>query len=90
MKRRVGRVEKRGIDTIELMEAMDELEKSQGIKKDVLMESIEQALVIAYKRNFECSDENIKVVLDKTDGQMHVYQGKEIVSALGDSPVHSS
>ncbi|MBR3325073.1 MAG: transcription termination/antitermination protein NusA [Clostridia bacterium] len=82
MKRRVGRVEKRGIDTIELMEAMDELEKSQGIKKDVLMESIEQALVIAYKRNFECSDENIKVVLDKTDGQMHVYQEKEIVEEL--------
>ncbi|WP_426923490.1 NusA N-terminal domain-containing protein, partial [Ralstonia pseudosolanacearum] len=36
----------------------------------------------AYKRNFECSDENIKVVLDKTDGQMHVYQEKEIVEEL--------
>ena len=90
MKRRVGRIEKKGIDTKELMEAMDELEKSQGIKKDVLMESIEQALVIAYKRNCECTDENIKVVIDKIDGQMHVYQEKEIVEEIENDKIQMS
>ena len=79
MKRKVTKIEKRGIDTKELIEAMNELEKQEGIKKEVLMESIEQALVLAYKRNFECSDENIKVVIDKADGQMRVFQEKEIV-----------
>ena len=82
MKKRSGRIEKKGIDTKELLEAMEELEKTQGIKKDILMESIEQALVIAYKRNFECSDENIKVVIDEFDNQMHVYQEKEIVEEV--------
>ena len=58
---------------------MEELEKNNGIKKEELMESIELALVIAYKKNFECADENIKVVMDKADGQMHVYQEKDVV-----------
>ncbi len=84
MKRKAKKIEKRGIDTKELLEAMDELEKTQGVKKEVLMESIEQALVLAYKRNFECSDENIKVELNKGDGQMHVYQLKDIVKKVED------
>ena len=79
MKRKAVKVEKKGIDTTELMIAMEELEKNNGIKKEELMESIELALVIAYKKNFECADENIKVVMDKADGQMHVYQEKDVV-----------
>ena len=63
---------------------MDELEKNNGIKKETLMESIEQALLVAYKRNFDSTDENIKVVLDKIDGQMHVYQEKDIVENVED------
>lgn len=78
MRKKVVKVENKGIDTTELLTAMDELEKNNGIKKDFLMESIEQALLVAYKRNFECSDENVKVVIDKVDGQMHVFQEKEV------------
>ena len=90
MKRKAVKVEKRSIDTKELLEAMDELEKTQGVKKEVLMESIEQALVNAYKKNFECSDENIKVILDKTDGQMHVYQEKVVVEEVENEKVQIS
>lgn len=84
MKKKTTKIEKKGINTTELIEAMDELEKTNGIKKETLMESIEQALVVAYKRNFDSSDENIKVVLDKIDGQMHVYQEKDIVENVED------
>ncbi len=31
---------------------MDELEKEKGVKKEVLLESIEAALVTAYKKKF--------------------------------------
>lgn len=82
MRKKVVKVENKGIDTTELLTAMDELEKNNGIKKDFLMESIEQALLVAYKRNFECSDENVKVVIDKVDGQMHVFQEKEVVKEV--------
>ena len=38
------------IDTLELMMAMDQLEKENGISKEELMKSIESALLVTYKR----------------------------------------
>ena len=35
----------------EFMEALDELEKDRGIDKEILIDTIEQALLTAYKRN---------------------------------------
>ena len=85
MKKKEVKVINKGIDTTELMIAMEELEKANGIKKDFLLESIESALVVAYKRNFDSNDENVKVVLDRNDRQMHVYQEKEVVEEVEDS-----
>ena len=78
------------IDTLELMMAMDQLEKENGISKEELMKSIESALLVAYKKNFECNDENIKVVIDKIDGQMHVYKEKEVVDEVEDADLQIS
>lgn len=54
---------------------MEELEKEKGINKDYLLESIETALVTAYKRNFD-SVENVKITMDKETGEIHVYAEK--------------
>lgn len=83
MKKKV-KVESNEIDTIEFLSAMDELAENNGINKQTLMESIEQALLVAYKKNFDSADENIKVVIDRTDGKMHVYQQKEVVEEVED------
>ncbi len=69
------------IDSKELIEALEELEKERGIKKDVILESIETALVTAYKRNFE-SSENVKVTMDSKSGETHVYAEKEVVEIV--------
>ena len=61
MKKKVKKVENRGIDSAELILALEELEKEKGIKKDYVLESIETALVTAYKRNFDVNSENVKV-----------------------------
>lgn len=82
MKKKETKVVNKGIDTTELLLAMDELEKNNGINKDFLMESIESALVVAYKRNFECSDENVKVVLDKIDGKCTYIKKKMLLKML--------
>ena len=66
------------IDSKELIIAMEELEKEKGIKKEYLLESIETALVTAYKRNFD-SVENVKITMDKETGEIHVYAEKDIV-----------
>lgn len=69
------------IDSKELIGALEDLEKERGIKKDVILESIETALVTAYKRNFE-SSENVKVTMDEKTGETHVYAEKEVVEVV--------
>lgn len=69
------------IDSKELVIALDELEKEKGIKKEVILESIETALVTAYKRNFD-SVENVKVTMDGETGEIHVYAEKEVVETV--------
>ena len=66
------------IDSSELIIAMNELEKEQGIKKDILLEAIETALVTAYKRNFDLA-ENVKITMDRETGEIHVYAEKDVV-----------
>ena len=62
----------------ELIEAIDELEKERGINKKYLLESLETALVTAYKRNFDY-EENVKIAMDENTGVFHIYAVKEVV-----------
>lgn len=75
----------KAIDNKELIKALEDLEKEKGIKKEYLLESIETALVTAYKRNFD-SSENVKVVMDDKTGATNVYSVKEIVDKI-ENPV---
>lgn len=73
----------KAIDVKELVKAMEELEKERGISKDYLLESLESALVTAYKKDFEAA-ENVKVTIDKKTGETHVYATKTVVEAVTD------
>ncbi len=73
------------IDSKQLIIAMDELEKEKGIKKEYLMESIETALVTAYKREFEAPEEtDVKITMDRETGEIHVYTDKMVVEEVED------
>ena len=74
----------KAIDNKELILALEQLEKENGIKKEYLLESIEAALVLAYKKNFNAS-ENVKVIMDENTGATHIYSVKEIVEEVEDS-----
>ncbi len=71
----------KAIDNKELILALEDLEKEKGIKKELILESIETALVTAYKRNFN-SSENVRVVMDKKTGKTSVYAIKEVVEKV--------
>ena len=73
----------KAIDNKELILALEDLEKEKGIKKEYLLESIESALVTAYKKNFDAL-ENVKVVMDKQTGATYVYSIKEVVERAND------
>ena len=69
MKKNVKKVENKGIDSTELIMALNELEKEQGIKKDFVLESIETALVTAYKKNFDVVEDNVKITMNPETGE---------------------
>ena len=79
-------VKKQGklIDSKELILALEDLEKEKGIKKDYMLESIETALVTAYKRNYDSNSENVKIVMNDETGEIHVYAEKEVVETVED------
>ena len=78
MKKKTEKKIEPAIDNKELIIAMEELEKEKGITKESLLESIETALVTAYKRNFDAK-ENVKVTIDQESGETHLYAEKDIV-----------
>ena len=82
MKKNVKKVENRGIDSTELIMALNELEKEQGIKKDFVLESIETALVTAYKKNFDVVEDNVKITMNPETGETHVYEELEVVEKV--------
>ena len=79
----------KAIDNKELILALEELEKEKGIDKAYLLESIETALVTAYKRNFDAL-ENVRVEMDKNTGATHVYSIKEVMERANDDALEIS
>ena len=73
----------KAINMKELIIAMEELEKERGIKKEYLLESLEAALITAYKKNFDSAD-NVKVEINNETGEIHVYSTKTVVEAVKD------
>ncbi len=61
----------------ELMLALEQLEKEKGIKKDIIVEAIEVALISAYKKNFG-SSMNVNVNIDRETGDVKVYGLRKI------------
>ncbi len=82
MKKNVKKVENKGIDSTELIMALDDLEKEQGIKKEFVIESIETALVTAYKKNFDVNTDNVKITMNRETGETHVYEELEVVEEV--------
>lgn len=70
----------------EFFEALEELSIEKGINKDYLLEAIENALVTAYKRNFNAS-ENVKIVIDEETATIKVYSVREVVEEVFDPAI---
>ncbi|MCI6738738.1 MAG: transcription termination factor NusA [Intestinibacter sp.] len=62
----------------DFMDALDELEKDRGINKEIIIDTIEQALLTAYKKNFG-SAQNVRVEVDREDGEVRVFSQRRVV-----------
>lgn len=69
----------------ELLEALKLLEKERGVSSEMLFEAIEEALVSAYKREFDAkTTDNIRAEVDRETGEMRVFLAKEVVDEVED------
>ncbi|MBQ9941622.1 MAG: transcription termination/antitermination protein NusA, partial [Christensenellaceae bacterium] len=73
----------------EFMNALEELEHEKGIKKSVLLEAIETALISAYKRNFGIT-QNARVEINDETGVIKVFAEKNIVDDVFDETFEMS
>ena len=70
----------------EFLSALFAIEKEKGVKKEILFDAIEAALVSAYKRNFNTAA-NVRVLLDRESGSIKVYTRLNVVAEVS-QPLH--
>ena len=73
----------------EMLNAFTMLEEEKGIKQEIVIEAIEQAITAAYKRQYGQA-QNVKVIFDVKKGNFIVYSTREIVDEVFDSRLEIS
>ncbi|WP_294604192.1 transcription termination factor NusA [uncultured Lactobacillus sp.] len=73
----------------EMLEAFATLEKTKGIKQDVIVEAIEAALVAAYKKNYNQAT-NVIVEFDERRGDFKLMTEKTVVEEVHDERLEIS
>jgi len=67
----------------ELLAIIEQIEREKGIKKEVLIEAVESALLSAAKRVIDLKpDEDFKVELDRNSGKIRAYRNAEEVTSI--------
>lgn len=70
----------------EFIQAIQQICVEKGIKKDVLLDAINAALVSAYKKNFG-TNHNVEVVIDEDNGTVKVFSIKTLVEEVQDENI---
>lgn len=74
----------------ELLNALDQIEKEKGISKEVLFETIEAALITAYKKNFNENVQNVIVNINRETGEFEVFSRFVVAEEVEDEFVQMS
>lgn len=67
----------------ELIMALDQIEREEDISKEIILEAVENSLLAACKNQFGKSD-NIKVSVNRENGNVNVYSEKTVVETVED------
>ena len=74
-----------------LFEACEELERERGISKEVLIASLCDAMVAAYKKHMHVKEAaNIEAILDEQTGEIGVFSTKLVVNEVEDPDLQIS
>lgn len=67
----------------ELIGALDDLEASKGVSKEVILDALEKALEKSYEKNFN-DHTNVEVHVDRENGEIHVFSVKVVKEEVED------
>ena len=74
-----------------LFEATEQLERERGISKEVIINSLCDAMVAAYKKHIHDREAtNVEAILDETAGEIGVFRTKLVVTEVNDPDVEIS
>jgi len=73
----------------EFIHALRDLEREKGIKSEILLEAIKQALISAYKKNFG-PPQNVRVDINNNSGEIKVLAQRQVVEEITDPRVEIS
>ena len=73
----------------EFLDALTELEREKNISKEDIITAIEDAVELAYKKNYG-NYPNVRVQVDREDGEVLVLMSKEVVSEVEDDMMEVS
>lgn len=74
----------------EFIKALDELEKTKKIPRDVVFDALEKALIKSYEKNFnyqerENEESSVEVNINKDNGKVKIYAIKTVVEEVEDN-----
>ena len=73
----------------EFLDALTELEREKNISKEDIITAIEDAVELAYKKNYG-NYPNVRVSVDREDGEVLVLMSKEVVEDVEDDMMEVS
>ena len=73
----------------DFLDALTELEREKNISKEDIITAIEDAVELAYKKNYG-NYPNVRVLVDREDGEVLVLLSKEVVSEVEDDMMEVS
>lgn len=76
-------------DGMELIKALNQLEKTNDISKEVIFEAVENSLLVACKDQYGKAD-NVKVTVDRENGKISVFAEKTVVANVEDATTQIS
>ncbi len=72
------------IDMKALLKAMEEIEKTENISKEFLLDALKFALEAAYKEHYD-TEEDVKIVIDEKKGLLNLIVEKKVVKKVGNT-----
>ena len=69
---------------------LERVGRERGLSSEILLESVKEALTSAYKKKYDESPRNLRVILDEEKGKIQVLVDKEVVEKVTNSGIEIS